>query len=310
MNAITATRTRETAPTEGSFPAVGTRTPRRGRRTTITLQLLMVLMVIYTLLPLYWLTVNATKTEGDLFSSNGLWFGSEFALWDNIVTTVTYQGGIYLTWLFNTALYSVFGAVGATFICAFGGYALAKFDFPGKRLARSVVFGAITIPTTALAVPTFLLFAEIGITDTRMAIIIPALVSPFGLYLMTVFAADAIPESLLEAARIDGAGAWTTFWKVAFRLLAPGFATVLLFNLVTTWNNYFLPLIMLSDPTLYPLTVGLNQLNNQVTTGANLEPVYNVVLTGSFLAIVPLIIAFLFLQRYWQSGLAAGSVKQ
>ncbi|WP_017589850.1 carbohydrate ABC transporter permease [Nocardiopsis ganjiahuensis] len=283
---------------------------RRRRRTQVTLQLLMALMVLYTLLPLYWLTVNSTKTNGDLFRSNGLWFAGEFALWDNIVTTVTYQDGIYLTWLFNTALYSVVGAVGATLICTFGGYALARFDFPGKRLARAVVFGAITIPTTALAVPTFLLFAELGITDTRSAIIIPALVSPFGLYLMTVFAADAIPDSLLEAAKIDGAGAWTTFWKVAFRLLAPGFATVLLFNLVSTWNNYFLPLIMLSDPTLYPLTVGLNQLNNQVTTGANLEPVYNVVLTGSLLAIVPLIISFLFLQRFWQSGLAAGSVKQ
>ncbi|WP_249187898.1 carbohydrate ABC transporter permease [Nocardiopsis sp. MG754419] len=274
------------------------------------MQLLMGLMVLYTLLPLYWLTVNATKTNGDLFRSNGLWFGGEFALWDNIVATVTYQDGIYLTWLLNTALYSVVGAVGATLICTFGGYALARFDFPGKRMARAVVFGAITIPTTALAVPTFLLFAELGITDTRAAIIIPALVSPFGLYLMTVFATDAIPDSLLEAATIDGASAWTTFWSVAFRLLMPGFATVLLFNLVSTWNNYFLPLIMLSDPTLYPLTVGLHQLNNQVTTGANLEPVYNVVLTGSLLAIVPLIISFLFLQRYWQSGLAAGSVKQ
>jgi multiple sugar transport system permease protein len=300
-----------TAPPDGGArPAAPARPRRRRRRTSVVLQAVMALMVLYTLLPLYWLTVNATKTNGELFTSNGLWFGSEFALWDNIVTTVTYQDGIYLTWLFNTALYSVTGAVGATLICALGGYALAKFDFPGKRLVRAIVFGAITIPATALAIPTFLLFAELGITDTRMAIIIPALVSPFGLYLMTVYAADSVPDSLLEAARIDGAGAWTTFWRVAFRLLAPGVATVLLFNLVHTWNNYFLPLIMLSDPSLYPLTVGLNQLNSQVTTGANLEPVYNVILTGSLLAIVPLIVSFLFLQRYWQSGLAAGSVKQ
>ncbi|MUL41203.1 carbohydrate ABC transporter permease [Streptomonospora sp. PA3] len=285
------------------------RSPRRPR-TNLVLQALMVLMVVYTLLPLYWLTVNATKSNGELFRSNGLWLGSEISLWDNIVATVTYQDGIYLTWLFNTALYSVAGAVGATVICAWGGYALAKFEFPTKRLVRAIVFGAITIPATALAVPTFLLFAELGITNTRLAIIIPALVSPFGLYLMTVFAADSVPDSLLDAAKIDGANAWTTFWRVSFRLMAPGFATVLLFNLVHTWNNYFLPLIMLNDPSLYPLTVGLNQLNSQVTTGANLQPVYNVVLTGSLLAIVPLIASFLFLQRYWQSGLAAGSVKQ
>ncbi|WP_304453679.1 carbohydrate ABC transporter permease [Nocardiopsis sp. YSL2] len=316
MSATTEPRPPAAARTEpprgGGRPSAPARTRwrRSRRRTSLLLQAVMALMVLYTLLPLYWLAVNSTKTNGELFTSNGLWFGSEFALWDNIVTTVTYQDGIYLTWLFNTALYSVAGAVGATLICALGGYALAKFDFPGKRAVRAVVFGAITIPATALAIPTFLLFAELGITDTRLAIIIPALVSPFGLYLMTVYAADSVPDSLLEAARIDGAGAWTTFWRVAFRLLAPGVATVLLFNLVHTWNNYFLPLIMLSDPTLYPLTVGLNQLNSQVTTGANLEPVYNVVLTGSLLAIVPLIVSFLFLQRYWQSGLAAGSVKQ
>ncbi|GAA1785681.1 carbohydrate ABC transporter permease [Streptomonospora arabica] len=293
-------------PPRARRPSRGPRKPR----TNPVLQALMVLMVAYTLLPLYWLTVNATKSNGELFRSNGLWLGSEISLWDNIVATVTYQDGIYLTWLFNTALYSVVGAVGATVICAWGGYALAKFDFPTKRLVRAVVFGAITIPATALAVPTFLLFAELGITNTRLAIIVPALVSPFGLYLMTVFAADSVPDSLLDAAKIDGANAWTTFWRVSFRLMAPGFATVLLFNLVHTWNNYFLPLIMLNDPSLYPLTVGLNQLNSQVTTGANLEPVYNVVLTGSLLAIIPLIASFLFLQRFWQSGLAAGSVKQ
>ncbi|GAB3461993.1 carbohydrate ABC transporter permease [Streptomonospora sediminis] len=298
------------APRSGRPPKRRNAGGPRKRRTNYVLQALMVLMVAYTLLPLYWLTVNATKSNGELFRSNGLWLGSEISLWDNIVTTVTYQDGIYLTWLFNTALYSVAGALGATIICAWGGYALAKYDFPAKRLVRAIVFGAITIPATALAVPTFLLFAELGITNTRLSIIIPALVSPFGLYLMTVFAADSVPDSLLDAAKIDGANAWTTFWRVSFRLMAPGFATVLLFNLVHTWNNYFLPLIMLSDPDLYPLTVGLNQLNNQVTTGANLEPVYNVVLTGSLLAIVPLIASFLFLQRFWQSGLAAGSVKQ
>src|SRR5581483_8260629 len=131
-------------------------------------------------------------------------------------------------------LYSVAGAVGATVIATAGGYALAKFDFAGKRLAKAVIFGAITIPATALAVPTFLLFAEIGITNTRLAIILPSLVSPFGLYLMTVFAQDAVPDTLLEAARIDGAGELRIFWRIAGRLLAPGFATVLLFNLVHT----------------------------------------------------------------------------
>lgn len=279
------------------------------RRASGPLQLLLGLMALYTLLPLYWLLVNATKTNGGLFTSNGLWFGSSFALWDNIVDTVTYRDGIYLVWLANTALYAGIGGVGATLIATLGGYGLAKFDFPGRRLVRSVVFGAITIPATALAVPTFLLFARLHVTNTYWSILVPSLVSPFGLYLMHAYAQEAVPDSLLEAARIDGANEWTIFWRVASRQLTPGFATVLLFNVVHVWNNYFLPLIMLREPSLYPLTVGLNQLNNQVNSGSDAAPVYNIVITGSLLAIVPLVVAFLLLQRLWQSGLSAGSLK-
>ena len=148
-----------------------------------------------------------------------------------------------------------------------------------------------------------------GLTNTPWAVIIPSLISPFGLYLMWVFAAEAIPTELLEAARVDGSSEFRTFFQVSLPLLAPGIVTVLLFTVVATWNNYFLPLIMLSDPTWYPLTVGLNQWNAQAT-GVAAQPIYNLVITGSLLTILPIVIAFLGLQRFWQSGLSAGSVKQ
>jgi multiple sugar transport system permease protein len=201
------------------------------------------------------------------------------------------------------------GAGGATCLAVLGGYALAKFNFPGKRGVFAVVIGAVAVPGTALAVPTFLMFSKMGLTDTPWAVIIPSLISPFGLYLMWVFAADAIPVELLEAARIDGAGELRTFFKVALPLLKPGIVTVLLFTMVATWNNYFLPLIMLKNPDWYPLTLGLNSWNAQASTVGG-QPVFNLVITGSLLTIVPLIAAFLLLQRYWQSGLAAGSVKE
>ena len=178
----------------------------------------------------------------------------------------------------------------------------------GRRAVFAILLGAVAIPGTALAVPTFLLFSKLGLTNTVWAIIIPSLISPFGLYLMWVYATEAIPAELLEAARIDGAGEVRIFWTVALRLLAPGVVTVLLFAVVATWNNYFLPLIMLSKPNLYPLTVGLTQWNNQAT-GVGANPIYNLVITGSLLTIVPLVVAFLLLQRFWQSGLSAGSIK-
>lgn len=278
-------------------------------RKSVVLTIVMALFAVYALVPLVWLVINASKTQAGLFSSFGLWFDDDFALFQNIYETFTYRDGIFLRWLGNTLLYVVVGAGGATLLATLAGYGLAKFRFPGRRAVFAVVLGAIAVPGTALAVPTFLLFSQLGLTNTVWAIIIPSLVSPFGLYLIWVYALDSVPTELLEAARIDGAGELRTFFTISIKLLSPGIVTVLLFTVVATWNNYFLPLIMLSDPTLYPLTVGLNQWNAQAT-GAGAEPIYNLVLTGSLITIIPIVGAFLLLQRFWQSGLSAGSVKQ
>ncbi|WP_327583526.1 carbohydrate ABC transporter permease [Nonomuraea sp. NBC_00507] len=280
----------------------------RPTRRSATLTALTAIMLVYTLLPLAWLAINATKTQEDLLDSFGLWLAGDFALFGNIADTFTYNDGIFTRWLINTLLYVVAGAGGATFLATLAGYGLAKFGFPGKKAVFATVIGAVAVPGTALAVPTFLMFSELGLTNTPWAIIIPSLVSPFGLYLMWTFAIDAVPKEVLESARIDGAGELRTFFSISVPLLAPGIVTVLLFNVVATWNNYFLPLIMLKDPDWYPLTLGLNSWNAQASTVGG-EAVFNLVITGSLLTIVPLIAAFLLLQRYWQSGLAAGSVK-
>nr|WP_235833417.1 carbohydrate ABC transporter permease [Glaciibacter flavus] len=268
----------------------------------------MFLVLAYMLLPLVWLVVSSTKTQESLFTSFGLWFAQPFSLWDNLVGVFTYDGGIYGQWLLNTLMYVVVGAGGATLLATLAGYGLAKFDFTGKRLVMALVIGAIAIPATALTVPTFLLFSNLGLTNTPWAVILPSLISPFGMFLMWVYARDAVPTELLEAARMDGAGELRTFFSISSRMLGPGVVSVLLLEVVGSWNNYFLPLIMLNDPRWYPLTVGLNQWNNQATTQGG-EIIYNLVITGSLVMIVPLVIAFLLLQRFWQAGLAAGAVK-
>ncbi|MBB4911515.1 carbohydrate ABC transporter permease [Actinophytocola algeriensis] len=267
------------------------------------------LYLVYTLVPLVWLVINATKSQAALFDSPGLWFGGSFALFANIAETFTYDDGIFLRWLGNTLLYVVAGAGGATLLATAAGYGLAKYRFAGRRAVFAVILGAIAIPGTALAVPTFLMFSAMGLTNTPWAVITPSLVSPFGLYLIWVYAADAVPDELIESARIDGAGEIRIFFSVALRLLVPGIVTVALFAVVSTWNNYFLPLIMINEPRWYPLTVGLNQWSGQ-GRGAGAEPIYHLVITGSLLTIIPLVAAFLLLQRFWQSGLSAGSVKQ
>ncbi|MGP0224599.1 carbohydrate ABC transporter permease [Paenarthrobacter sp. NCHU4564] len=267
------------------------------------------IFALYCLVPMVWLVINATKTQGDFVSSFGLGFGREFALWDNVVQVFTFQEGIFTRWLLNTVLYVTVGAVVSTFLAALGGYALAKHDFVGRRSFLLVVLGSISVPGIALAIPQFLLFAQLGITNTPWAVLIPSFINPFGLYLMWVFADQAVPNALIEAARIDGAGEFRIFLQIAMPMLAPATVTVLLFSFVSIWNNYFLPLIMLKDPAWYPLTIGINQWNKLGSTAGNGELIQNLVITGSLLMIIPLIIAFLSLQRYWQSGLSLGAVK-
>lgn len=279
--------------------------PRRSTLMTV----LCSIFAIYCLFPFVYLLINATKSQADFTSTFGLWFGGEFNLWDNIVTVFTYQDGIFGRWFLNTILYVVVGAGGATLLAIMGGYALAKFRFPGRKAVFAVIIGSISVPGTALAVPQFLLFAQLGLTNTPWSMIIPSLISPFGLYLMWIFSEQAVPTELLEAARVDGAGEFRTFFQVSLPLLAPGIVTTSLFTIVATWNNYFLPLIMLKNADWYPLTIGLNQWKDQANTAGG-TAIQNLVITGSLITIIPLVIAFLLLQKYWQSGLAAGAVKE
>lgn len=266
--------------------------------------------VAYFLLPLLWLTIASTKDNTDLFSTFGFFFGDEFNLFANLESLFAFRDGVFWRWTGNTVLYAGVSAVGATALATAAGYAFAKFEFPGRRFIFSAVLGSIMIPATALALPTYLVFANLGLVNTPWAIIIPSIVSPFGVYLMRVYAADSVPDSLIEAARIDGASELRIFVSIGLRLMGPGMVTVFLFSLVGVWNNYFLPLIMLSSSDLYPLTVGLAQLQALSTGGGGSTAVFSTVIAGSFVSILPLVVAFLYLQRYWQSGLAAGSTKE
>ncbi|WP_334171123.1 carbohydrate ABC transporter permease [Sinomonas sp.] len=281
---------------------------RPGKRKSTLLTAVMLLCLVYFLLPIFWLVVSSTKSNADLFSSFGLWF-SHFSLAQNLHDVFTFQDGVFGHWILNSLVYAITSGVGASALATAAGYAFAKYTFPGGRAMFAIVLGAVMIPMTALAIPTYLLFAGAGLTNTPWAVILPSLVSPFGVYLMRVYAAEAVPDSLIEAARVDGASEMRIFFQIVSRLLVPGSITVLLFTLVATWNNYFLPLIMLNSPELFPLPVGLAQWQAASAAGSGSQALFSTVITGSLVSVLPLMAAFLFLQRYWQSGLGAGAVK-
>jgi len=257
----------------------------------------MLAFLAYFALPLFWLVVASTKQTSDLFSGFGLWFSGDFHLFQNIrdlFEIKTLDGGTYVVWLRNSFLYSVTSAVIAAFTAAAAGYGFAKFAFRGREPLFWLILGCVMVPTQALAVPTWLLFAKVDLTNGPLSIILPCSVSPFGVFLMRIYAERAVDSSLIEAARLDGASEWRIFRSIVFRLLAPGMVTVMLFAFVQTWNNYLLPLLMLSESKWYPLTIGLTQIGYES-------------IVGSLIAIIPMIVAFVLLQKFWQSGLAAGS---
>jgi multiple sugar transport system permease protein len=289
--------------------AVRNQRRRKGWTSQSLVTVFMLILLVYFLLPLFWLIVSATKTNSELFSSFGLWFTSDFNLFSNLSDVFTRDGGVFLTWLWNSTYYAVSAAIGAALFGTLAGYVFAKFRFPGRTLVFAAVLGSIMVPNTALVLPLYLLLSKVGLTNTPWAVILPSMVTPFGVFLMRVYAEQAIPDDLLDAARVDGAGELRIFWSIALRVLTPGFVTVLLLSFVGTWNNYFLPLVVENNPSYYPLTVGLANWNYLANGFSGSQVLFTLVITGSLLSVIPLVIGFLFLQRYWQGGLTFGSLK-
>jgi multiple sugar transport system permease protein len=283
-----------------------TRPARRGTdlASKVVVNGMLGLMALYTLIPLWWLFVSATKASGYLYTGTPLWF-SHFDLVTNIRNVFTFEHGIFSTWLANSALYSLVGATVGTLLSAMAGYALSKFSFRGRESVFNVILASVLIPAPMFALPLFLLMAKLDITNSYWSVLLPSCVSPFGVYLCRIFAAASVPDELLEAARLDGAGEQRTFFRIALPLMAPALVTVFLFQFVGIWNNYLLPSLMLNTPSLQPVTVGLVQWRAEFASGV--PPLLPI--TGAFLSLIPLLVAFVSLQRFWRKGLTAGSVK-
>jgi multiple sugar transport system permease protein len=284
----------------------GTRAAGRKPTTTIIVTAILAIVAIYFLVPVYWVVVNATKSTEDLFGTNGFWFGENFQLFQNLGAVLSANGGIFPRWALNSVLYSGVGSVLATYFAVAAGYALAKYRFRGRGLVYGLVLGGVLVPGTAVALPLFFLFSSIGITNTYWSVLIPSLVSPFGLFLASIYARAAVPDELLEAGRIDGVGELGLFHRLALPQLVPAIVTIVLFQFVAIWNNYMLPLVMLADESLYPITLGLDNWRAQTD---RLPEFYQLTVGGALLSVIPLAILILVLQRFWRGGLTEGSVK-
>ncbi|MEV4383451.1 carbohydrate ABC transporter permease [Streptosporangium sp. NPDC049644] len=265
---------------------------------------ILLLGALYCLLPVSWVLVAATKSKAELFSTST--FAPGTGLLANLADLAAYRDGVFWLWVLNTLLYAGGGALLSTAVSAVSGYTLAKYRFRGRNLIFNLLIGGILVPAVVLAIPQYLLFSRIGLADTYWSVLLPQILHPYSIYLARIYATAAVPDALLEAGRIDGAGHWLLLRRVALPLMIPGMVTIFLFQFVAIWNNFLLPFIMLGDDQRFPLTVGLYTL---LAAGANQPSLYNLILTGTLLSIIPLIALFLTMQRHWRTDLAGGAVK-
>jgi multiple sugar transport system permease protein len=279
------------------------------RGTVGLLTALAFLFALFTLIPIGWILINATKTQANIFETFGFWFASPFEFFHTF--GLLFQNvdgyGTYIQWFGNTALYAALGGGGATILAAFAGYGLARFQFRGSRFVFFTIIAALLVPITALSIPLYLTYAKAHLINSIWGMVLPSMISPIGVYLMRTYAQISVPRELLDAARIDGAGELRIFFRVALPLMVPGLLTVLLINIVAVWNNYFLPLLIFNINTKYPLTVGLGLWSTRAVNSGDAN-LYPMLVMGGLVTIIPLIALFLILQRYWRGGMLLGSI--
>ncbi|MFB5188807.1 carbohydrate ABC transporter permease [Alicyclobacillus fastidiosus] len=277
---------------------------------TVVVLVIMVAAACYFLLPVIWIIVASTKDTNSLLSTGLFSLPKHNQFFHNLVTLSTFEHGQYWLWYLNSLIYAGVIGVFTCIVCSMAGFALAKFRFRGKQGVFAAVMASLMIPGTVIAIPLFILDGFLGIRDSYLGVILPMIVNPFGVYFLRIYVNDVVPDELLEAGKVDGASMWRLFWQVVFPIIRPALATLFLISFIGTWNNFFLPLVILHSSSLFPVTLGLDTWISSMNTPAALQVGwYPLIITGSLVSIIPMVIGFIFLKKYIVVGLAQGSVK-
>ena len=274
---------------------------RRGSRPSRVLAYAtLTIAMVATLVPFAWMFLGSVKTEAELRQRPATWWPQTFT-WDNFAA---WFGRLDIgTFFMNSVVVAAFTVLGTLVFCSMVGYALAKLDFPGKRVVFALVLVTLMVPGVVTFVPLFVVVSKLGMVSTYPALILPFLAGPLGVFLMRQFIQD-IPDSLIEAARIDGAGELRIFLRVVMPLCGPALATLAILTFLGSWNNFLWPLVVAQSEDMYTLPVALSLYS----VGQN-STNYGVLLAGSVLIITPVLLLFVALQRYFIQGIAATGIK-
>ena len=295
-------------------PSSRTGTAARLASTSVVVLILGALFIFF-VLPAVWLVLAPSKTTSELVQDFPLSFGSFDqigAAWSHLVS---FQDGVLFRWLANSAIYSLGSLVLTLAVSVPAGYALALTEFRGRRLLLAVTLVVMIMPSATLVLPIFLELNLLGLIGTMWSIILPFSFYPVGVYLVYIYFASTLPRDLLAAARIDGCTEWQVFRRIAMPLARPVIGLVAFFSFVGNWNNFFLPYLVLPNTEQFPIQVGLNQLLGSTPSfnpvaGAGLNITSSELSLAIIIAILPVLVLFLFSQRTLVSGMLAGSTKE
>ena len=277
--------------------------------------ILLVALAIFFLFPLYWIVTGSVKEKSDIIIKAGesvKWIPTTIS-WDNYARLFKSQTSLFgihmpmaIRWLFNSVFISVVAMILTCITASLAGYALAKKRFWGRGIMFSLFVCAMALPKQVILVPLLSEMNTLGLVRTvwgaLFAVIFPVVGWPFGVFLMKQFS-ENIPSSLLEAARIDGAGEVTTFLNVAFPIIKPGFGALAIFTFINAWNEYPLQLVMLTQSEAKTIALGIAGLQSEMSND------FGLIMAGAALAAVPIIIVFLCFQKYFTQGITMGAVK-
>lgn len=286
-----------------------------GPVSTLIRAALLLLLGIFFGLPLVWLILAPTKTDVQFSQDFPLSIGSLQKIGEDWQHLLTFDGGVIVQWSVNSVLYALATLVLALVVSLPAGYALATMKPKARRLLLWLTLVAMLLPISALVLPLFLEINLVHLVNTPWSVILPTAFFPFGVYLAFIYFTVSVPKDLLAAGRIDGANEWQLFWHVGIPLARPLLGLLIFLNFTATWNNYFLPFVMLQDESVYNLPVGLQAL---IAGTPALHPALvgdvpihraELALAGVIM-VLPVALVFLFSQRFVTSGALTGSFKE
>ena len=273
-------------------------TSSRLRRGLLYLTLIALLVVFVA--PLVWAVSGSLKRRGDIFAVPPT-LVPDPVTFENYANLLSTQP--FLAWFGMSVGTASIATVVSVFVCALAGYGFAKFRFRGRRILFAVMFSSLSVPFAVILVPLFILVVKSGLSNPWFALIVPWVAPAFGIFMMQQFIVQAVPDDIIEAARIDGNSEFGTFWRVVLPLLRPSLGALGVWSFLQSYNSFMWPLVLVSDAEQYTVPLGLNILF------ASENRSYDLVLAGAVLASIPTILVFILLRKQLLEGLTAGAVK-